>query len=73
MMTPGEGNGNHSHVLAWKTSWTEEAGRLQSMGRQESDTTEHLHSTEKHDDSQVFLSVLTLFTTSARFNIKLQV
>ena len=42
-------------------------------GRQESDTTEHLHSTEQHDESQVLLSVLTLFTTSARFNIKLQV
>ena len=24
----------HSHILAWKTSWTEEPGRLQSMGSQ---------------------------------------
>ena len=33
----------HSSTLAWKTSWKEEHGRLQSMGRSESDTTEQLH------------------------------
>ena len=33
----------HSSTLAWKISWMEEPGRLQSMGRQESDTTERLH------------------------------
>ena len=27
-------------TLAWKIPWTEEPGRLQSMGRWESDTTE---------------------------------
>ena len=42
-------------------------------GLQESDTTERLHSTEQQDKPQVLLSVLTLFTTSARFNIKSQV
>ena len=31
----------HSNILAWKILWTEEPGRLQSMG---SDTTEQLHS-----------------------------
>ena len=30
--SPGEGNGNHSSILAWKIPWTEEPGRLQSMG-----------------------------------------
>ena len=25
---------NHSSILAWKISWTEEPGRLQSMGSQ---------------------------------------
>ena len=43
--SPGEGNGNplqysclekgnatHSSILAWRISWTEEPGRLQSMG-----------------------------------------
>ena len=36
----GEGNGTHSSTLAWKIPWTEEPGRLQSMGSPESDTTE---------------------------------
>ena len=33
----------HSCTLAWKMPWTEEPGRLQSMGSEESDTTERLH------------------------------
>ena len=33
----------HSSILVWRTPWTEELGRLQSMGRKESDTTEQLH------------------------------
>jgi len=32
--SPGEGNGYHSSTLAWKIPWTEEPGRLQSMGLQ---------------------------------------
>ena len=30
---------NHSNILAQKIPWTEDPGRLQSMGLQESDTT----------------------------------
>ena len=33
----------HSSTSAWKIPWTEEPGRLQSMGSLESDTTERLH------------------------------
>ena len=33
----------HSSTLAWQIPWTEEPGRLQSMGSLESDTTERLH------------------------------
>ena len=33
----------HSSILAWKIPWTEEPGRLQSMGSEESDTIERLH------------------------------
>ena len=33
----------HSSTLAWKIPWTEEPGRLQSMGSLESDTVERLH------------------------------
>ena len=29
----------HSNILAWRISWTEEPGGLQSMGSEESDTT----------------------------------
>ena len=31
---------NDSSILAWRIPWTEEPGRLQSMGRKESVTTE---------------------------------
>ena len=30
----------HSSILGWRVPWTEEAGRLQSMGSQELDMTE---------------------------------
>ena len=33
----------HSSRLAWEIPWTEEPGGLQSMGLQESDTTEQLY------------------------------
>ena len=33
----------HYSTLAWKIPWTEEPGRLQSIGSLESDTTERLH------------------------------
>ena len=32
----------HSSILAWEIPWTEQPGRLQTMGLQESDTTEWL-------------------------------
>ena len=32
----------HATLLAWKIPWTEEPGRLQSVGSKESDTTERL-------------------------------
>ena len=47
----------HSCILAWEIPWTEEPGRLQSMGRKESDTTELLHSlTEDQSASAPMLS-----------------
>ena len=33
----------HSSILAWEIPWTEKTARLQSMGLQESDTTERLN------------------------------
>ena len=35
----------HSNTLTWKIPWTEEPGRLQSMGRKELDAAERLHFT----------------------------
>ena len=35
-----KGMATHSSILAWRIPWTEEPGRLQSMGLQESDTTD---------------------------------
>ena len=37
--SPGKGNGNPLSILAWKIPWTEEPGRLQRIGSQESDMT----------------------------------
>ena len=37
----------HSSILAWKIQWTEDPGRLQSMGHKESDTTERLQKKKK--------------------------
>ena len=32
--SPGEGNGTHAIILAWKIPWTEEPEGLQSVGLQ---------------------------------------
>ena len=35
-----EGMAPRSNILAWRSPWTEEPGKLQSMGHKESDMTE---------------------------------
>ena len=35
------GMATHPNSLAWRITWTEEPGRLQSVGHKESDMTEH--------------------------------
>ena len=47
--SPGEGNGNHSSILAWEIPWTEEPGTLQSMGFQR----------VKHDSDYIAARVLS--------------
>ena len=42
-LLPEKAMAPHSSTTAWKIPWTEEPGRLQSMGSLESDTTERLH------------------------------
>ena len=44
--SPGEGNGNSLQYLALEIPWTEESGRLQFTGSQESDTTYRLNNNE---------------------------
>ena len=44
----------HSSILAWRILWTDEPGRLQSMGSKESDTTEQL-SAAQHDISRLLI------------------
>ena len=36
--SPGEGNGNHSSILAWRIPWTKETAGLQSVGVTKSQT-----------------------------------
>ena len=35
-----KGMATHSNIVAWRSPWMEEPGRLQSRGRKESDVTE---------------------------------
>ena len=42
----------HASILAWRIPWTEEPGRLQSMGLQELDTTERLSTHSKQHIKQ---------------------
>ena len=42
-----KGMATHSSILAWKTTWTEEPGGLQSKGLKESDTTEQLGTAQR--------------------------
>ena len=39
----------HSNILAWRIPWTEEPGRLQSTGLQDSDMTERLTHTQREE------------------------
>ena len=46
----------HSNILAWRIFWTEELGRLQSMGSQVSDMTKQLTHTRATLPHLLFLS-----------------
>ena len=56
---PGEGNGNTLQDV-WKIPWTEEPGRLQSMGSQEPDTTEQLTHTVVNIQTLIYTLLFTL-------------
>ena len=42
-----KGMATHSSILAWRIPWTEEPGRLQSMGSQSVGHAEHTHKVSK--------------------------
>ena len=54
----------HSSILAWRISWTEEPGGLQSMGLH---TTEQLHSL--HFSLAIFLVSNNLLTDSFGYHV----
>ena len=54
----------HSSILAWRIPWTEEPGRLLSMGVAESDTTEQFHWHWRKGASQGTLVVKNLLANA---------
>jgi len=63
----------HSSVLAWRIPWMEKPGRLQSMGSQESDTTEQLErerEREREREAEGPLYLISIFQNSP-FTIQL--
>ena len=53
--TPMEkGMALHSSILAWRISWTEEPGGLQSVGHKELDTTEQLTHTHAYTHTRTY-------------------
>ena len=64
----------HSSILVWRIPWIEEPGGLQSMGCEESDTTERLTHTHTHTQSLLQEDVLhkneALALTSSDTNFK---
>ena len=66
-----EETATHSGILAWKIPWTEEPGRLQSVGSQ-SDTTEHA-STQQIIHSGHSINTLKMFTLYWPFDVSWQI
>ena len=57
----------HSGILAWKSPWTEEPGRLQSVGLRESDATEQLSTAQYQKDWNSILNFTNCFRTPSLF------
>ena len=47
----------HCSILAWRIPWTEEPGRLQSMGLKESNMTEATENTGLSSDDGLWMDV----------------
>ena len=55
--------------IAWRIPWTEEPGRLQSMGSQELDMTEQLSSSSSHSPHTALLSYLFIWLDFKAFGL----
>ena len=63
-----EGMATHSRVLAWRIPWTEEPGRLQSMGFKGSDIAKRLTIRYEHFKS----SLLVKYSVGRKFSQKIR-
>ena len=63
-----KGLATHSSILAWRIPWTEEPGRLQSMGSQKSDMTQLLNN---HHSFLHCKNTLNLFWQATDYTIDL--
>ena len=54
----------HSSIFAWEIPWTEEPGRLQSMGSQEMDRTEQLNNNIQRHGVDFMVLVVEVFFAS---------
>ena len=61
--SPGGGNGNPLHSLAWRIPWTEEPGGLQSIGSQR---VRHGWSELAHIEIHIYLSWLSYFSDNLK-------
>ena len=59
----------NSGILAWKIPWTEEFGRLQSRGSEESDMNEQLSTTQQRQIIEVETEVCTYAETQGENNV----
>ena len=65
----------HSNILAWEIPWTEEPGRLQSMGLQELDTTQRLNGSNNKIKALMYVFVILFppyFPTEVTFILSLK-
>ena len=58
-----EGMATHFSILPWRIPWTEEPGRLQSIGRKESNKTgttenKHMHNKQTLNNSETNLEAI---------------
>ena len=59
----------HSSILAWRISWTEEPGGLQSLELQELDMTEQLTLSTLNDVEHLFICLVAIYVFFAEISV----